>query len=498
MAKVKDITKDPRYLEFVERYHGQLVKYVMENCRYTPTWQQLEVLEAVEKRRSRVAVSSGHGTGKSHIAAWVLDHNLRAHPFSNSILTATNIVQATAVTFKYISFVMEDVEKNYPWMRGHFIKLSKSYYVKNHKSTWFVIPKTASRDKPESLSGMHNPYLLYFADEASAIPDPALDIMEAALTEPRNRMFMASQPTRPVGRFAEAMTNNAKKKDASGKMVGTWDSFILNSEESPLVTREYIRDLIGKYNGAHSPEYMIKVMGRLPDCLEGFLIPRHWCEDCQFFQIEHKEAWGWVITVDVAEGAHRDSSVMTTAKMSGYAEERRVEVVDCEEYLDLNEKQFARVVAAKYHSLPSATIAVDADGSGRTVILELEEMGIPCERIHWGLPPHSTGDKKRYLNQRAFAHLKLREGILEERFKGPVNKKFVDQASKLPFSIDENGRYRMMTKEKMRSEGIKSPDISDTCCFFYLTDYIPCSGQTDFENSEESEFLKMAKEVMEA
>jgi hypothetical protein len=492
LAKYSDITKDPRYLEFVDRYHGQLIKYVMENSRFTPTWQQLDVLEDIEKKRSRVAISSGHGTGKSHIAAWVLDHNLRAHPFSNSVLSASNIVQATAVTFKYISYVMEDVETNFPWMRGHFVKLAKSYYVKNHKSTWFCIPRTASRDKPESLSGMHNPYLLYFADEASAITDPALDIMEAALTEPFNRMLMASQPTRPTGRFAEAMTSNSKAKN------GTWASHTLNSEESPLVTREYIRDLIRKYGGAHSPEYMIKVNGCLPDCLEGFLIPRSWADDCQHFKINHTEDWGWVITVDVSEGVHRDSSVMTVGKVSGYGPERSVETISCEEYLDLDEKQFARVVAAKYRSLPAATVAVDADGAGRTVVLDLEEMGIPVERIHWGLPPHTDADKKRYLNQRAFAQYKLREGILEERFKGPVNSKFVEQASKLPYKIDEQGRYRMMPKEQMKSEGIKSPDISDTCSFFYLVDYIPSSGRdTAGEHTEEDRLLREAMEMME-
>ena len=49
------------------------------------------------------------------------------------------------------------------------------------------------------------------------------------------------------------------------------------------------------------------------------------------------------------------------------------EAVECHEYLEL----------------PALTIGVDGDGAGRTVILELEEMGIPVERIHWGLPCHS-------------------------------------------------------------------------------------------------------------
>jgi len=309
---------------------------------------------------------------------------------------------------------------------------------------------------------------------------------------------MASQPTRPTGHFAEAMTSLAKKVMPDGIVEGIYSAFTFNSEESPLVSKEFIKEKLTELGGHHSPEYQIRVLGCLPNNLAGYLIPAKWCEDCQYFKITHREDWGWVMTVDVAEGLHRDSSVINLAKVSGFGPERNVEVISCDEYLDLDEKQLARVIAAKYRELPGLTIAVDADGAGRTTILELDELGIPVERIHWGLPSHTKSDQKRYLNQRAFAHLKLREGIFEERFKGPVDKKFVEQTSKLPYRLDEKGRYQMMSKDKMRAEGIKSPDISDTCCFFYLTDYIPCGGQVSGVGSEEDEFLKMAREVMEA
>ena len=79
------------------------------------------------------------------------------------------------------------------------------------------------------------------------------------------------------------------------------------------------------------------------------------------------------------------------------------EAVECHEYLEL----------------PALTIGVDGDGAGRTVILELEEMGIPVECIHWGLPCHSDAEKNRYSNLRAYAHCKMREAIFTGRFKGP-------------------------------------------------------------------------------
>ncbi len=106
------------------------------------------------------------------------------------------------------------------------------------------------------------------------------------------------------------------------------------------------------------------------------------------------------------------------------------EAVECHEYLEL----------------PALTIGVDGDGAGRTVILELEEMGIPVERIHWGLP----------------------------------------------YRIDERGRYQMTPADKVKSDGIKSPDISDTYCFAFLLDYIP-AGDGQKATVERDRFLELAR-----
>lgn len=497
MAKVKDITKGDlaeRYLEFQDTYYDNLVQYAIDVSRYTPTWQQYEVMEAIQEPGSRVAVASGHGTGKSQLASVVIDWHMRVFPFSNTMITATNIDQARGIVFKYLDEILIDADRAFPWMRGFFVKEAKKYFAAPYKSSWFCIAKTASRDRPENLAGMHGTNYLVFADESSGIPDENLSVIRGAFTHERNRFFMASQPTRPVGHFADAMTTLAKKKKEDGRIEGIYDAFTLNSEESPIVSCDYIREKLIELGGHHNPQYQIRVLGRLPDNLSGYLIPKTWCEEAQYITITHEEAFGWVLAVDVAEGVHRDSSVATMAKVSGHGPQRMVECVWTEEFLDKDEKQFARWIASIFRdpAYPGLTITVDGDGAGRTVVLDLEDIGIPTERIHWGLPCHSTADQKRFLNQRAYAHVKLREGIFEKRFKAPINKKFVAQASKLPYKLDERGRYRMMPKDQMKSEGIKSPDISDTCCFFYLTDYIPCEGGARHGTAED-DFLELAK-----
>lgn len=481
----RDILRDSRYLDFCAKYQGNLVGYVLDHFRHRLSWQQFDVAALVQEDDARVAVASGHGTGKSALAAWILDWHLRCYPFSNALLTATNITQVRSVVWKYLDTTIADVERLRPWMSGIFVKKARLYYHKDYKDSWYVLPKTASRGAAENIAGQHNKHYIVIVDEASGVADEIHGVLRGALTEGKdNRYLMISQPTRTVGHFA----------DAFGKLSGIYKSLNLNAEESPLVDRNFIREKLIEYGGHHSPEYQIKVLGKFPDNLSGFLIPARWIEQAQDVQIVHEEPWGWVVTADVAEGIHRDESVWLIAKVSGYADNRRVEVVEEQAFSDLNEKMFARRLYQRIQDFSSVTIAVDADGAGRTVILELEELGVVVDHIHWGLPPHSKSDQKRYFNQRAYASVKVREAIFDERMRVAQGKKIVEQGSRIPYDLDDRGRYKIWSKERMRSSGIKSPDRFDAHAFFFLVDYIPAETETSVSDGE---MVKWAQEILD-
>jgi len=434
-------------------------------------------------------------TGKSFLMGWyalwhlsvvdpylafqALHGTINPDIYSQMLLTANNVDQCRVGVWKYIDSALAQVEAKHPVIAGHFIKDTKRFYNKNYKDSWFVMAKTASKHKPEGVAGQHAAQYTVLIDEASGVEDVIHDILEGALTQAGNRHIMISQPTRNVGRFAEAF----------GTLKSIYQTFNLNAEESPLVTKEWITAHLVKYGGHHSPEYQIKVLGRLPDNLSGYLIPKSWLEQAQSVVIEHKESWGWVATVDVAEGVHRDSSVYTLWKVSGYGPERVAEVVKQVEYLELDELKFTREMWADIGGLPNITFGVDGDGPGRTVILTLEEFGANVEHIHWGRPPHTDADKKRYRNQRAYASVKTREAIFTNRRRLPPGKKVVEQGCKIPYKIDEAGRYVIMGKDQMKNEGIKSPDLFDTICFIELVDYVPVG---DVEREEQNDLIQAA------
>lgn len=488
--KKKTLLQDPRYPDFMARYWDNLPKYVMENCRIKPTWQQYDVMTAISPPGSRTAVASGHGTGKSRLMASVVDWHVRTFPFSNGLLTANNIDQCRIGVWKYLDEVMADMDFNHTWMSQYVVKETKRYYVpvvngnNVSKDSWFFIPKTAGKSNPQGLAGQHHKHYMAMVDEASEVDDVKHDVIEGALTQPRNRHVMLSQPTRIVGRFAECWSI----------LSHIYTTFNLNAEESPLVDKAWIAQQLAKYGGHHSPQYQIRVLGRMPDNLSGMLIPLSWLEDAQDTVIEHTEPWGWVIVSDVAEGLLRDSSVWIIAKVSGYGPTRKVEITEIFESLDRNELAFAREMHVRVSDITNKTVAVDADGCGRTVVLTLNELGTSTEEIHWGLPPHSESDKQRYKNLRAFASVKAREAFFESRIKIPRNKKLIEQGAKIPYTLDERGRYTIRTKEWMRSNGIKSPDLFDALCFLYLVDYIPVGDEK--ADAAQNALLQQALEML--
>jgi len=483
--KGKTILDEARYADFCLRYRNDLVRYITEAVGVVPSWQQLEAIEAIQEPGSRIAISSGHGSGKSFLYAVVCDWMLRTYIFSNTMLTATNIEQVRSVVWKELDTVMWAVNAAYPWMSDFFIKETKRYYARGFKDSWYVLPRTAPKHKPESIAGQHRKWYTVLVDEASGVDDGIFDVIRGALTDDHNRMVIVSQPTRASGHFADAFS--AKKS--------LYKTFYFNAEESRLVSKKFIREKMIEYGGHHSPEYQIRVLGRFPDNLSGMLIPRHWCLDAQKFKIVHPNEWGWVITVDVGEGVYRDSSVYTVGKVSGYDETRVIDPIESVERNDVDPKKWGQEVHQRALDLPNVTIAVDADGPGLATALELEDLGHDVVRIHWGRPPHADRDKKRYQDQRAYACVMARQAIFEGRLKLAPVKKVVEQASKIPYSFDRRGRYVITPKQQMSSQGIRSPDIFDTHCFFYLADFVPAGEAATTE--EKDELLKWAEEILE-
>jgi hypothetical protein len=109
-------------------------------------------------------------------------------------------------------------------------------------------------------------------------------------------------------------------------------------------------------------------------------------------------------------------------------------------------------------------IIVDANGLGGGIAdvliqeLEKEELKIPVIEYNGG---EGAGNKK-YLNKRAVDCWNLRELLTNKRLKVIKHDKQAEQLASYQFGYRTNGQRYILSKEEMRSKGLKSPDYGDS------------------------------------
>jgi len=471
VTKIRSITQDPRYIDFVLRYRNDWPRASVELFGKKPSPQQEELLLSVQTSGSFVSVSSGHGTGKSDMSSIITMLYIFCHPQARVILVANKIAQVKAAVFKYIKINWKTLVKRIPWIEDYFILTETEFYEITSKGVWCVLTKGYRLGNEEGLAGEHAKHMLYIVDEASGLSDKAIDIMEGACTEKDNRFLMLSQPTRNTGRFFDSHNRLSKAKNPKD---GIWKSLVFNSEYSPWVTLDYLRKALIKFGGRDSIQYMIKVRGLFPKVLQGFLISMTDCEKAVSNAPVLADDWGWVCLMDVGNG--RDKSVRLIGKVSGYGLDRVFVPVSIKEFDgSIDPINFGRQVAAEIKSsdYPNIVMGVDNGGVGSDTATILEESGLRVQRIMWGEPMFSDMDKKLYINQRAFSTVMSQRALTSNRMKIDKSEKTKEQASKIPYKINEKGQYAIMPKEQMREKGIPSPDRWDPYCFAMLVRHIP-------------------------
>jgi hypothetical protein len=484
-TKARPLAEDPRYLDFVRRYAFDITRFCIEVCGITPTWQQVELFDSVSPAGSRTSVSSGHGTGKTAGFAIIALWHLLCYFNSNTFLTAPKLATIHDGVWKEFADLKSKVQNGRQgWISDYFEIESKRVFVKGYKLSWFCVAKTAPRGNPENLAGTHRDWLLWLADEASGIPDANFGVITGALTDRRNRICLASQPTRSTGFFAD--THGTLSVDEGG----VWNALTFNSEESPIVSVEFIAEKRQQYT---EEEYQIKVQGRFPENSSKYLLGPKAIESCYGRTVvKADESFGWLIPVDVGGGGYRDDSVILALRVTGDGEfgenARRAQLVAvplCSNSKDPSDLYGDVILESGKRS--NSLALIDAGGMGLTVCKQLEKNDfLSFKKVYWGNSNFKKEYKSRYLNQRAQATCGAARAIQEGRFgisediPLSIRKKIVKQGSRLPYHWDEKGRRYIAKKEDMKKEGIPSPDLFDSIAFAFLEDAHYNLSEEDF------------------
>jgi hypothetical protein len=441
--KVYGLIEEERFKEITSEYFEEF-----EKGKHI-TWQQWLVLIAIENDLKKgisvikISAVSGHGVGKSVTLAWLILWFLFCYKDAQIPCTAPTAEQMHDILWKevaaWIKKMPKNIQKLYEWSAG-YIRIVES------PETWFARAKTARKENPEALAGVHGDHVLFIVDEASGVPDEIFNTAEGAMTGNMVIVVMFSNGTRVVGYFYDSHHSDSK----------AWKTFSFDSRESPIVDKAYTERIIEKH-GEESDEYAIRVAGAFPkaDAIdEQGYVPMFLETDLR--QIQDMPFVGDTLMGIDPAGEGRDETVWVIR-------DRFKAKVVCKEKIS-NPKSIAEktLTLMDFYKVRGENIYVDNFGIGANVA---QELAIEQVRVNGT----NVGDKaydERYMNLRAEAYWKIKEWtrsggefIQNDGWKELLYIRYRNQLG---------GKLQIMPKIEMKKKLGKSPDTSDALSLTFI------------------------------
>jgi hypothetical protein len=208
-----------------------------------------------------MAESSGHGTGKSVLGAWIAGWELSTRPFSQGTVTAGTAQQLEERTWAKIQ----------EWTKlcvtaSWFDIQSRGIYSKQNPEAWKVQAQTCKEENAQSFAGQHaaNSTSWYLFDEASDVPDAIWDTAMGGLTDGEPHFFAWGQPVRNTGRFYQV---------CFGLQSQRWNHRRVDSRKSRFTNKSLIDQWITDH-GIDSDFVRVRVLGLPPNSSELQFIDR--------------------------------------------------------------------------------------------------------------------------------------------------------------------------------------------------------------------------------
>lgn len=422
-------------------------------------WQQ-EVLRELDSGETKISIRSGHGVGKTALCSWLALHFLLFRDDVKVIVTSPSFKQ---MNDGLIPEVQKWLSKVPEWMSANVESISDRIVRMPNPKNNFISFRTARKENPEALAGVHASHVLIIVDEASGVDEVVYETGQGALSTKGAIAVLIGNPTKPSGFFYKTQTS----------LKDLWWTRKVSCMDSSRVDQAYIDSQRRTY-GEDSREFAVRVLGEFPESGADAVIPRAFVEKAINRDIEVKKiplVWG----IDPGRGGDP----------SGFVERSDNAVLRVEELRFDNVMRLVGWVKTEWDHRPNSQrpqhIYVDSIGLGAGVYDRLDELGLPVVSVNVS---EAAALSDRYMRLRAEIWYKAREWFeaFDKHIPSSLHKleQFVEELVMVEQKIMSSGKVDIESKEQMKRRGVKSPNLADAFVLTFAHEGAIASGAYNF------------------
>jgi hypothetical protein len=383
----------------------------------------------------QIAVSSGHGIGKSAFVSMVICWAMSTCPNTRGVVTAGTEGQLSTKT-------QPEVAK---WVRmmicAHWFECTATkMYAKDHPDSWRLDFVPWNESNPEAFAGLHNlgRRILVLIDEASQVARIIWETIRGALTDKDTEIlfFAFGNPTRNSGEFFECF----------GKNKHRWTCRQIDSRTVPITNKDQIQQWVDDY-GEDSDFVRIRVRGVFPRAGSNQIVSGAAVEAARLRQDAAQKS-PFLIGVDIARFGD-DQTVIALR------EGDRLHPLIKRRGLDL--MQTAGLVSDLIVRHQPEAVFIDEVGVGSGVVDRLRQLGHKVFGINAG---STASERSTYSNLSAEMWARM-ASWLERTGCLPPDIELEQELVAREYRYDAQNRIQLEKKGDMKKRGLSSPDCAD-------------------------------------
>jgi len=410
-----------------------------------------------------MAASSGHGTGKSVMGAWIADWVLSTRPYSIGTITANTFTQLESRTWAAIQ----------RWTRlcitaDWFHIRSKGIYAKQSPEDWKVVAQTCKEENSQSFAGQHarTSTSWYMFDEASHIPDGIWDVAQGGLTDGEPMWFAWGQPARKSGRFYEA---------CFGRLRDRWNVRYIDSRQSRFTNKALIDEWISDY-GEDSDYVRVRVKGHAPRAGDLQFIDQDRIDAAKRREVTLFSDDALIAGMDVSGGGQAwnvvwfrrglDARTLPPIRIPGEHTQERSAMLS----------RLADILSDRRAGHKVSMLFIDS-AYGSPYVERLKAMGFQnVQEINFGAP----SPDRHQANMRAYMWNRMKEWL--DRGAIPRDDQILETDLTGPGShLNRSDQLVLESKESMQKRGVASPDSGDALALTFAARVQPVAAHEERE-----------------